>query len=359
MGNISNVIPAQAGNAYAYDNVGNRTSMTVTAGGVTRTHVYTYDNIMSLRAKRGNLQVTGVDYPPELSYLATDTTFNYDAAGNRTSVIDGSGTCTYTTNNLNEYTAAGTSSYEYDASGNMTADGTYSFFYDPENRLIRTTKSGSSPTRTLGQALDCRAPLAMTCSGLTYTTGGEDGWRVDYYEDYQGMCSARSGYIGDEEESYLQTQVQGAGTIKFWWKVSSEDDDYLEFWIDTTRQDLISGSVGWQEKTFTVSGTGTHTLKWRYIKDGSDYAGDDCGWVDWVQWSGSCPPVPEPASNNWGTLLYRERLRQRTGCRRPADREAVRLGDDHEVRLRRRSLHRRVRCQQHPAAEVHLWPRCG
>ena len=207
--------------------------------------------------------------------------------------------------------AAAGNDYLYDDVGNrMSMMVTDSCFYDPENRLIRTTK-GSTRTRTLGQALD---------SGLTYTTGGADDWRVDYYEDYQGMCSARSGYIGDEEESYLQTQVQGAGTVKFWWKVSSEDDDYpsagsgqaLEFWIDTTRQDLISGSVGWQEKTFTVSGTGTHTLKWRFVKDGSDSEGDDCGWVDWVQWSGSCPPVPEPASNNWGTLLYRAACPERS-----------------------------------------------
>ncbi len=70
--------------------------------------------------------------------------------------------------------------------------------------------------------------------------------------------------------------------------------------------------MGWQEKTFTVSGTGTHTLKWRFVKDGSDSEGDDCGWVDWVQWSGSCPPVPEPASNNWGTLLYRAACPERS-----------------------------------------------
>jgi len=78
--------------------VGNRQDMMVTDSGGTKVHVYTYDNMMSLRAKRGNLQVTGVDYPPELSYpsagsgqvLATDTTFNEacperserDAAGN-------------------------------------------------------------------------------------------------------------------------------------------------------------------------------------------------------------------------------------------------------------------------------------
>ena len=66
-----------------YDNVGNRTSMMVTDSSGVRMHVYTYDDMMSLRAKRGNLQITAVDYPSGFDYLATDTTFNYDAAGNR------------------------------------------------------------------------------------------------------------------------------------------------------------------------------------------------------------------------------------------------------------------------------------
>ena len=36
-------------------------------------HVYSYDDIY---------QLTAVDYPAGFDYLATDTTFNYDAAGN-------------------------------------------------------------------------------------------------------------------------------------------------------------------------------------------------------------------------------------------------------------------------------------
>ena len=112
--------------SYTYDNVGNRLDMTVLDGSGTRTHVYSYDTIY---------QITDVNYPSSLSYLATDTTFNYDAAGNRTSVIDGSGTCSYTTNSLNQYSHAGSVYYQYDASGNMTYDGHYDYGYDPENRL--------------------------------------------------------------------------------------------------------------------------------------------------------------------------------------------------------------------------------
>ena len=129
-----------------YDNVGNRTSMMITNNIGVRTHVYTYDDIY---------QITGVDYPSDFDpNLATDTTFNYDAAGNRTSVIDGGGTCTYTANSLNQYTAAGTASYQYDASGNMTHDDHYAYGYDPENRLVKVVKTDQAPALTLAKAVD-------------------------------------------------------------------------------------------------------------------------------------------------------------------------------------------------------------
>jgi hypothetical protein len=56
--------------------------MTVTDSGGTKVHVYTYDSIY---------QIKEVDYPVGFEYLATDTAFHYDAAGNRSSVIGGSG----------------------------------------------------------------------------------------------------------------------------------------------------------------------------------------------------------------------------------------------------------------------------
>ena len=66
--------------SYTYDNVGNRTSMMVSDNGGTRAHMYSYDSIY---------QVTGVDYPSGFEYLAADTRFDYDAAGNRSRVLGG------------------------------------------------------------------------------------------------------------------------------------------------------------------------------------------------------------------------------------------------------------------------------
>jgi len=42
----------------------------------------------------------------------------------------------YTTNGLNQYSAAGPANFTYDANGNLTADGTRTFLYDVENRMV-------------------------------------------------------------------------------------------------------------------------------------------------------------------------------------------------------------------------------
>jgi RHS repeat-associated protein len=105
----------------------------------------------------------------------------------------------------------------------------------------------------------------------------------------------------------MQIGVEGPGTVKFQWKVSSESGyDYLEFWVDGIQRDAISGITDWAEKTFTVTGAGPHTLKWGYAKDGSESIGEDCGWLDGVQWAGSDP------WDNWTTLLYRAACPERS-----------------------------------------------
>jgi len=91
--------------------------------------------------------------------------------------------------------------------------------------------------------------------------------------------------LKDNQQTYMQTTVTGPGTISFYWKVSSETYfDYLRFYVDGVQQAAISGSVGWQYKSFSVA-SGTHTLKWAYTKDYSVSSGSDCGWVDWVAWT--------------------------------------------------------------------------
>jgi hypothetical protein len=139
----------------------------------------------------------------------------------------------------------------------------------------------ASPVISLKTSLDNKS--------LTFATGGNANWFGQSAVSYYGGSAAKSGAIVDGQSSWLQTTVTGAGTLSFYWKVSSQRDyDYLEFYIDGVKQSAISGEEDWRQKTFNVP-TGTHTLKWQYRKNSSVISGSDCGWVDKVTYSPGNP----------------------------------------------------------------------
>jgi len=264
--------------AYTYDDVGNRLSMAVTDSSGTTTHSYTYDDIY---------QVTDVDYPADMSDFVTDTTFNYDPVGNRTSVVDDAGTVSYTTNDLNQYTGIADVNCTYDDDGNMTFDGTYEYTYDAENRLIQV------------QAID---PLAAACETTApFTTGGAAEWFAqtdDYTTDWDAV---QSGDIDDDETTWIEMTVEGSGTVTFDYKLSAESGDSFSFYIDESYTFGRSGSKSWSESgPWTVSGSGTHTLRWQFSKDDSGSSGSDCAWVDNIRWTGD---VPE-SGGDWAQIQY-------------------------------------------------------
>ncbi len=140
--------------------------------------------------------------------------------------------------------------------------------------------SGAVSAYDLSEALD---------TTLSFTTDGSADWFAQTTISYYDGDAAQSGGISDNQDSWMQTTVSGAGVVSFYWKVSSEGGyDYLEFYIDGSLQDRISGTEGWQQMTYTITASGSHTLEWRYVKDYSVSEGNDCGWVDqvgvWGDW---------------------------------------------------------------------------
>jgi len=188
------------------------------------------------------------------------------------------GTCSYTANNLNQYTAAGTVNYEYDLSGNMTSDEQFTYAYDAENRLLEVRRASQGPE-----------PLSNACdTTLVFSTGGAAEWFAEaggYYDN----DSARSGAIAQNEQSWMQTTVEGSGTISFWWAIAGGTGDTLEFYIDDVLQTngSIGGNSGWLERWYPL-GSSSHTFKWIYKRAGSSTGG--CGWVDYVRWQADRPP---------------------------------------------------------------------
>lgn len=128
-------------------------------------------------------------------------------------------------------------------------------------------------------------------AGLSFMTGGNADW--DY--DWPDRECLRSGSIGNEEESWLQTSVVGRGTFSFRWKVDCEYDDFGEAaWdhlavftngVEAVRMD---GTRGWERMSFTFDDDRRHTIRWVFVKDGydeEDAAYEDCAWLGRFSWN--------------------------------------------------------------------------
>ena len=143
--------------------------------------------------------------------------------------------------------------------------------------------SPSAATITIVEAIPSLG-AALDDPNLVWITGSS-AWSAISTTTHDGVDAAQSGITGDQQESWLQTTVNGPGTLTFWWKVSSEVDfDWLRFHIDGVLQQQISGEIGWQQLSFQLP-TGGHTLRWRYVKDVNGLGGQDKAWVDQVSFT--------------------------------------------------------------------------
>jgi hypothetical protein len=126
-------------------------------------------------------------------------------------------------------------------------------------------------------------------TGLEWTMGGDMLWFEQTQTLKEGSSALQSGPITNNLHSWIETSVAGPGTLSFWWRVSSEGGyDTLTCSIDASPQKTISGTKsGWMREQF-ILGAGTHILRWTYSKDDSNSEGQDCGWLDALQW------VPTP-----------------------------------------------------------------
>ncbi len=118
--------------------------------------------------------------------------------------------------------------------------------------------------------------------GPNYETGGAAPWGISYQYAIHGTRSAKAGTITHSQTSWM-TRSASAGNMSFWYYVSSEANaDFFNFYIDGVRVVHASGTGGgWTQYTTALS-AGQHALKWEYTKNGSQSAGADSVWVDYL-----------------------------------------------------------------------------
>lgn len=146
------------------------------------------------------------------------------------------------------------------------------------------------PNVTLASALDA--------TGVAWQSSGDNGWAGIQSPASDGVDAARSGPLDANGTSWLTGEVTGEGSVSFYWKTSSDVGDKVKFYIDDVFQHELSGAQDWQQRSYTITGTGAHVLKWEFKTDGSGGTGNDIAYLDRVAWTSGFPPVVTSAGSH-------------------------------------------------------------
>jgi hypothetical protein len=142
-----------------------------------------------------------------------------------------------------------------------------------------------------------------------FATADVDGWVVT--ENADVICATN---VADGCSKWVSLTVEGPGVLSFDWRVSCEGGyeltngvycagDFLGLFVDdaTNAVARIDGvrPEAYVPVAYTNTASGVRTYRWRYVKDGSDAAGEDAGWLKNVRWT---PLATPPAT----TVVYRD-----------------------------------------------------
>ncbi len=170
-------------------------------------------------------------------------------------------------------------------------------------RVIITNAYGAvtSAVATVTVDVDPLA-VALNTPRLIWFTTEYAPWEPTSLASHDGVSSAQSALIGDDEDSRLSTTVTGPGELTFWWRVSCEADfDILMFATNGNYVAEISGIQPWQRYTLAIP-PGPLELEWSYLKDSSGEEGDDAAWLDEVTFTPFTPPALLGPSWSGGTF---------------------------------------------------------
>ena len=119
-------------------------------------------------------------------------------------------------------------------------------------------------------------------------SGFGNHWEVVATTGDDGAYIAKSGSTNNNFSTSLIISKEFLSTsyVTFEYKTSSQENfDFLKFYIDGTLVEKWSGETDWNEFSYLLE-AGTYDIEWKYEKNNSGTAGEDCVWIDNVFFGG-------------------------------------------------------------------------
>ncbi len=159
----------------------------------------------------------------------TAVTYEYDAAGNRTSMVTSEGTTTYTYDAANRLATvvdgAGTTTYGYDAVGDLATTAypngvTTTYIYDDLNRLVKVVnENANGPLSSYTYTLGPTGNRIQVVEGGPATTGRSVSYAYDHVYRLTQEAIDEPGAANDQTVSYAydavgnRTEMSRSGTV--------------------------------------------------------------------------------------------------------------------------------------------------
>jgi hypothetical protein len=122
---------------------------------------------------------------------------------------------------------------------------------------------------------------ALDGEGLTWFSSEEASWEGQAFVSVDGTDAALSGHAGAGGSSWLQTEVEGPGTMEFDWMVKGAGTDTCLLFVDEQVQKAVCSGLSWSHASAAV-GPGDHTLRWVFV--GKANASQGAAYLDQVRW---------------------------------------------------------------------------
>ena len=144
------------------------------------------------------------------------------------------------------------------------------------------------------------ALFALDAENIRLSDPDEAPWNPAEDASAVGGRCLRSGAIGANGTSSVETALVGPGTLSFRWKISASRGDACTFYLDGTETGTVETRNGtmttWATVTLDVP-AGEHAARWTYARGSGSPAGEDAAFLDAVDWR---PELSLAVSSAWG-----------------------------------------------------------